>query len=66
MSVKFKMCPRCYKTKQDPLERNWITPDQEFCTSCELEMYKLFTTDLGYKPSDIHEHFSKVSSETNC
>lgn len=64
MAVKFKMCKRCQETKADPLEKNWVTPDQEYCSACELEMYKLFVKGLGYSASDVHSHLNAEPCET--
>lgn len=54
MVVKFKRCPVCFDTKDDPLTINWIRPDEECCVPCELSLYRKFALSKGITWKDIY------------
>lgn len=59
-NLKFKSCWRCQAIKTNPLEKNWIRPNQTVCRACDYEMLVNFLQCLGIEIGDIRAWYKST------
>lgn len=59
-NLKFKSCWRCQAIKTNPLEKNWIRPNQTVCRACDYEILVQFIELLGITIDDVRNWYKST------